>query len=116
MDPGTFSGRVGLLLDAERSRISIQLHMFGRTYAATATLPARRYYNCKGKDLIGSGRAERCPQRTIKADEVEPSSGITSLRYYVIPSNSSHSLRRWELNPTHTRKESCIASTPRNNG
>ena len=45
--------------------------MFGRTYAATATLPAHRYYNCKGKDLIGSGRAERCPQRTIKADEVE---------------------------------------------
>jgi site-specific DNA recombinase len=47
------------------------LNMFGRTYAATATLPAHRYYNCKGKDLIGSGRAERCPQRTIKADEVE---------------------------------------------
>ena len=46
-------------------------NMFGRTYAATATLPAHRYYNCKGKDLIGSGRAERCPQRTIKADEVE---------------------------------------------
>jgi site-specific DNA recombinase len=47
------------------------LNMFGRTYAATATLPAHRYYNCKGKDLVGSGRAERCPQRTIKADEVE---------------------------------------------
>jgi site-specific DNA recombinase len=47
------------------------LNMFGRTYAATATAPAHRYYNCKGKDLIGSGRTERCPQRTIKAEEVE---------------------------------------------
>jgi site-specific DNA recombinase len=47
------------------------LNMFGRTYPATATLPEHRYYNCKGKDLIGSGRAERCPQRTIKAEEVE---------------------------------------------
>jgi site-specific DNA recombinase len=47
------------------------LNMFGRTYPATATLPAHRYYNCKGKDLIGSGRAERCPQRTIRAEELE---------------------------------------------
>jgi len=91
-------------------------NMFGRTYAATATLPAHRYYNCKGKDLIGSGRAERCPQRTIKADEVEPSSGITSLRYYVIPSNSSHSLRHGGPNPTRKHKQSYTASKPRNNG
>jgi site-specific DNA recombinase len=45
--------------------------MCGRTYAATVTVPAHRYYNCKGKDLIGSGRTERCPQRTIKAEELE---------------------------------------------
>lgn len=47
------------------------LNMFGRTYPATATLPAHRYYNCKGKDLIGSGRTQPCPQRTIKAEELE---------------------------------------------
>jgi site-specific DNA recombinase len=47
------------------------LNMFGRTYAATATSPEHRYYYCKGKDLIGSGRTERCPQRTIKAHELE---------------------------------------------
>jgi site-specific DNA recombinase len=47
------------------------LNMAGRTYPATATLPAHSYYNCKGKDLIGSGRSERCPQRTIKAKELE---------------------------------------------
>jgi site-specific DNA recombinase len=47
------------------------LNMFGRTYAATTTAPAHRYYNCKGKDLIGSGRTERCPQRTVKAEELE---------------------------------------------
>jgi site-specific DNA recombinase len=47
------------------------LDMFGRTYAATVTVPAHRYYNCKGKDLIGSGRTERCPQRTTKAEELE---------------------------------------------
>jgi site-specific DNA recombinase len=47
------------------------LNMFGWTYTASATLPALRYYNCKGKDLIGSGRTQRCPQRTIKAAELE---------------------------------------------
>src|SRR4029450_13979615 len=47
------------------------LNMFGRTYPATATLPEHRYYNCKGKDLIGSGRTHPCPQRTIKAEELE---------------------------------------------
>jgi site-specific DNA recombinase len=47
------------------------LNMFGRTYSATTTLPALRYYNCKGKDLIGSGRTQPCPQRTIKAEELE---------------------------------------------
>jgi site-specific DNA recombinase len=47
------------------------LNMSGRTYSATATLPALRYYNCKGKDLLGSGRTERWPQHTIKAEELE---------------------------------------------
>jgi site-specific DNA recombinase len=47
------------------------LNMFGRTCSTTATLPALRYYNCKGKDLLGSGRPHRCPQRTIKAEELE---------------------------------------------
>lgn len=48
------------------------LNMSGRTISSTpATLPALRYYNCKGKDLLGSGRTHRCPQRTIKAEELE---------------------------------------------
>jgi site-specific DNA recombinase len=45
--------------------------MSGRTYPATATQPEHSYYNCKGKDLVGSGRTHPCPQRAIKAEEVE---------------------------------------------
>ncbi len=37
------------------------LNMFGRTYQATATSPEHHYYNCKGKDLIGSGRDQPYP-------------------------------------------------------
>lgn len=45
--------------------------MSGRTYPATATQPEHSYYNCKGKDLVGSGRTHPCPQRAIKAEELE---------------------------------------------
>ena len=50
---------------------SCGLAMFGRQYQATATRPAKCYYTCHGKDRILSAREERCPQRQVKADELE---------------------------------------------
>lgn len=47
------------------------LAMFGVTYPATATLPARRYYICAGKDHVRSVRAQPCPRRRVKAEELE---------------------------------------------
>src|SRR5579859_2181955 len=47
------------------------LAMFGRQYPATATQPGKCYYTCHGKDRILSARAERCPQRQVKAEELE---------------------------------------------
>ena len=39
------------------------LAMYGTTYKATATQPARHYYECRGKDRILSGRETIWPQR-----------------------------------------------------
>lgn len=47
------------------------LAMFGRQYKATATQSAKCYYTCHGKDRILSAREERCPQRQVKAQELE---------------------------------------------
>jgi site-specific DNA recombinase len=47
------------------------LAMFGRQYKATATQAAKCYYTCHGKDRILSAREERCPQRQVKAEELE---------------------------------------------
>jgi site-specific DNA recombinase len=47
------------------------LAMFGVTYRANATHPQRRYYCCHGKDCIQSARATPCPQRMVKADDLE---------------------------------------------
>src|SRR5262249_42940036 len=47
------------------------LAMFGRQHKATATQAAKGYYTCHGKDRILSAREERCPQRPVKADELE---------------------------------------------
>jgi site-specific DNA recombinase len=45
------------------------LAMFGRTHPAA---PAhRRYYLCHGKDALLSARAQSCPRRAIKAEELE---------------------------------------------
>ncbi len=47
------------------------LAMFGRTYAATASQPERRYYQCHGKDCIMTARPAACPSRNVKAGEIE---------------------------------------------
>jgi site-specific DNA recombinase len=47
------------------------LAMFGRTRPATARQGERRYYQCRGKDWVLSGRAEACPQPTISAEALE---------------------------------------------
>jgi site-specific DNA recombinase len=47
------------------------LAMFGRLEKATATHAERRYYLCHGKDCILSAREQICPQRPVKADELE---------------------------------------------
>jgi site-specific DNA recombinase len=50
---------------------SCGLAMFGRTYAATASQPERRYYQCHGKDCILTARPAACPSRNVKAEEIE---------------------------------------------
>src|SRR3977135_1258702 len=45
--------------------------MFGRTYGATATQPARQYYSCHGKDCIVRARDRACSRRPVKAPELE---------------------------------------------
>lgn len=47
------------------------LAMFGRQYKATADRPAQCYDTCHGNDRILSAREERCPQRQVKAAELE---------------------------------------------
>jgi site-specific DNA recombinase len=47
------------------------LAMYGTTYKATATQPARHYYECHGKDRILSARDTICPQRRAKGDELD---------------------------------------------
>jgi site-specific DNA recombinase len=47
------------------------LAMFGRTYAATASQPARQYYSCHGKDCIVRARDKACSRRPVKAPELE---------------------------------------------
>ena len=50
---------------------SCGLAMFGRTYAATASQPERRYYQRHGKDCILTARPAACPSRNVKAEELE---------------------------------------------
>ncbi len=47
------------------------LAMFGRTEKAATTRLERRYYTCHGKDCILSAREQPCPQRPVKAEELE---------------------------------------------
>jgi site-specific DNA recombinase len=47
------------------------LAMFGRTYGATKTQPARQYYSCHGKDCIVRARERACSRRPVKAPELE---------------------------------------------
>jgi site-specific DNA recombinase len=47
------------------------LAMFGRTYGATKTQPARQYYSCHGKDCVVRARERACARRPVKAPELE---------------------------------------------
>jgi len=47
------------------------LAMFGRTYVATKTQPARQYYSCHGKDCVVRARERACARRPVKAPELE---------------------------------------------
>lgn len=47
------------------------LAMFGRTEQARRQRAERRIYTCHGKDRILSAREQICPQRPVKADELE---------------------------------------------
>jgi site-specific DNA recombinase len=47
------------------------LAMFGVTYRASAVHPQRRYYCCHGKDCIQNARTTPCPQRMVRADDLE---------------------------------------------
>ena len=48
------------------------LAMFGVTRPATATKPARQYYECHGKDCVLSARTAACPSRSVRAEDIEP--------------------------------------------
>ena len=47
------------------------LAMAGRCYGPTASQPGRRYYRCAGKDCILTARPTACPNRSVKAEEIE---------------------------------------------
>ena len=47
------------------------LAMYGTTYKATASQPARQYSECHGKDRILSARETICPQRRAKGEELD---------------------------------------------
>jgi site-specific DNA recombinase len=48
------------------------LAMFGVTRPATATKPARQYYECHGKDCVLGARTAACPSRSVRAEDIEP--------------------------------------------
>jgi site-specific DNA recombinase len=47
------------------------LAMHGVTHPATARQAERRYYKCRGKDCIASGRERPCPQRMARVQELD---------------------------------------------
>jgi site-specific DNA recombinase len=47
------------------------LAMHGVTHQATARQDERRYYKCRGKDCIASGRLQPCPQRMAKVAQLD---------------------------------------------
>jgi site-specific DNA recombinase len=47
------------------------LAMHGMTHRATARQSQRRYYKCRGKDCLASGRERPCSRRLVKIDDLD---------------------------------------------